>query len=163
MTSATPQPVVLPGDYTVAAGVGNIDTNLPAAHYPRSLAWCTDRTPIAGYMVSTLVSGTWVWRSSGSGVLVNSARPTTATDGTYTWVYATPYPSGVIPNVQALVQATSGTTDVINVQLDGAPTNTQAKFRVTRTQLSVVALLGLTILSIPGTIGAQVLNLRAEA
>ncbi len=95
--------------------------------------------------------------------IVNLASVTTATDGTYTWTYPVAYAAGKVPNIQAICQATSGTTDVLNVQVDGVPTNTQCKFRVTRTSQTVVSLLGLTILSVPGTIGAQNLFLRAEA
>lgn len=68
MTYATPQPVVLPGDYTIAAGATNLQTCLPAASYPRNLAWCTDRTPNPGYMVSTLVGAVWTWVSTAAGI-----------------------------------------------------------------------------------------------
>lgn len=87
-------------------------------------------------------------------------RITTAADGTLTWTYPIPYPAGYIPRVSAIAEAVAGNTDVINVQLDGAPTNLQAKFRVTRTQQSVVALLGLTLLSIPASVGATVLHIE---
>lgn len=96
------------------------------------------------------------------GVAIQRAKLTTATDGTVTWTYPIPYGVGVVPNIQAIVQAGAGTTDVNNVQIDGVPTSTQCKFRVTRTQLSTVALLGLTILSIPASVGAQVIHVEAK-
>lgn len=88
---------------------------------------------------------------------------TTAVDGTVTWTYPVAYPSGQVPIVVGVAQATFGATDVINVQLDGTPTNTAAKFRVTRTQQSVVALIGLTILSVPASVGATTLYVTARA
>lgn len=91
------------------------------------------------------------------------ARVLTSTAGTYTWTYAVPYPAGMIPNIQSLAEYTAGSTDVINVQLDGAPTNTQAKFRVTRTAVTVVSLLDLSILSVPASPGAIQLQLQASA
>ncbi len=94
---------------------------------------------------------------------IQRARVTTATNGTVTWTFPTPFGAGVVPRVWAQVVASSGTTDVVNVQTDGAPTNTAVNLRVTRTQQSVVALLGLTILSVPGTIGAQQVDVFAVA
>lgn len=72
MSYATPQPVVLPGDWTVAAGAMNLQSNLPAFSYPKNLAWCTDRTPNPGYMVSTLVSGVWTWVPNAAAALSNT-------------------------------------------------------------------------------------------
>ncbi len=94
---------------------------------------------------------------------IQRARVTTATNGTVTWTFPTPFGAGVVPRVWAQVVAASGTTDVVNVQTDGAPTNTAVNLRVTRTQQSVVALLGLTILSVPTTIGAQQVDVFAVA
>lgn len=87
---------------------------------------------------------------------------TTAMDGTVTWTYPVAYGAGVVPVVTGLAVGTAGSTDVINVQLDGNPTNTAAKFRVTRTALSVVALLGLTILSVPASVGATKIHALAR-
>lgn len=128
----------------------------PATTYPPSVADTGDKGSLSDQFA--LADHTHAAKT-----LVNMAQPTTATDGTYTWTYPVAYPAGTVPNVQGNVQATAGSTDVLNAQLDGVPTNTQAKFRVTRTVQSVVALLGLTILSIPTSIGAQKLHLRAEA
>lgn len=89
------------------------------------------------------------------------SRLTTAADGTLTWTYPTAFDFGVIPQIQALVETGVGVTDVLNVQIEGTPTNVSAKIRVNRTQQSVVALLGLTILSIPTSVGVQTVHLSA--
>lgn len=88
-------------------------------------------------------------------------RATTAADGTYTWVYPTAFATGTVPKIALVAEATAGSTDVINAQVDGTPTETQVKVRVTRTQKSVVALLGLTILSVPANPGATVVDILA--
>lgn len=90
-------------------------------------------------------------------------RATTSTAGLYTWTYPTPYSPGVVPVIQAVVEGTAGSTDVINAQLNGAPTNTSVTIRITRTVQSVVSLLGLTILSIPAAPGAFVVDITAQA
>lgn len=92
---------------------------------------------------------------------VQAATLTTDSSGSVTWTYPSAY--GAAPVVEAVAVASAGTTDVLNVQLDGAPTATQAKFKVTRTQQSVVALLGLTILSIPTSVGSTVIHAIAKA
>jgi len=87
-------------------------------------------------------------------------RVQTAADGTLTWVYPLAYPAGYIPRISAIAEAPAGSTDVINAQMDGQPTNTQAKFRVTRTQQTVVSLLGLTILAVPASVGATWIHIE---
>lgn len=98
-----------------------------------------------------------------TGTVIQSSRATTATDGTYTWTYPVAYGAGIVPIIECLSQATSGSTDVINCQLDGAPANTAAKFRITRTQVTVVSLLGLSILSVPASPGATNIHITAQA
>lgn len=85
---------------------------------------------------------------------VRKIRVQSAADGTITWTYATPFASGVQPIVLAVAEAAAGVTDVINVQVVDQPTNTGCKLLVNRTSRSVVALLGLTILSVPSSPGA---------
>lgn len=89
-------------------------------------------------------------------------RLQTAVDGTLTWTYPVPFDVGVVPQIQAIAETAVGVTDVINVQIEGTPTNTSVKLRVTRTQQSAVALLGLTILSIPSSVGSQWLHMTAN-
>lgn len=91
-----------------------------------------------------------------SGTFTQSKKLTTDAAGAVTWTFDTPFAAA--PDVTGVAQSTVGSTDVINVQLDGVPTTTQAKLKVTRTQQSVVALLGLTILSIPASVGATVVH-----
>jgi hypothetical protein len=82
------------------------------------------------------------------------ARVHSAADGTITWTYSTPFDVGVVPRVVAVAEVASGTTDVVNVQVIGTPTNTACQLLVNRTNRSVVALLSLTILSGPAQPGA---------
>lgn len=72
-----------------------------------------------------------------------------AADGTLTWVFSTPFGAGVVPRCFAVAEVAAGVTDVVNVQIIDAPTNTQCKFLVNRTNRTAVALIGLTILSVP--------------
>lgn len=76
-----------------------------------------------------------------------------AADGTLTWVFNPPFGAGVVPRVTAVAEVTQGVTDVVNVQVIGTPTNTQCSLLVNRTNRSVVALIGLTVLSVPSTPG----------
>lgn len=78
---------------------------------------------------------------------------TSAADGSYTFNYsAMPFTSA--PVCSAVAEVASGVTDVVNVQIVGTPTTTSAAFLVNRTQRSVAAVLGLTILSVPAWPGA---------
>lgn len=86
------------------------------------------------------------------------ARATTAADGTYTWTFDPPFTTGVTPIVCAIAETGVGVTDVVNVQVVGTPTNTSCKLQVNRTQRSVAAVLGLTILSVPASVGASVVH-----
>lgn len=80
---------------------------------------------------------------------------------TYTWTYPTAFGAGVVLVCNGIAETTAAATDLINVQIDGAPTNTQCTFRITRYQQSVVALIGLTILSLNGTPASVNLHLSA--
>jgi hypothetical protein len=84
-------------------------------------------------------------------------------NGTLVWTFDPPFDVGVVPRVYAIAETGVGVTDVINAQLEGTPTNTQATIRITRTQQSVVALLGLTILSIPAQPGVTWIHAFASA
>lgn len=77
---------------------------------------------------------------------------TSAADGTATWTYPTPFTNP--PVCEAVAEVVAGVTDVVNVQIVGTPTVNSVTFLVNRTQRSVVALIGLTILSVPTTPGA---------
>lgn len=92
---------------------------------------------------------------------LRKARLQTATNGTLTWTFDVPFPAGTVPRINAIAETAVGNTDVVNVQVEGTPTATQAVLRVTRTNQTVVALLGLTILSIPASVGATWVHLSA--
>lgn len=66
--------------------------------------------------------------------------------GTYTWTYPTAFGAGVVPICNGIAQTATGITDLINVQIDGTPTNTQCVFRITRYSQSFLSLLGINIL-----------------
>lgn len=80
-------------------------------------------------------------------------RMQSAADGTITWVFSTPFGAGVVPRISAIAEVPAGTTDVVNVQVVGTPTNTQCQLLVNRANRSVASLLGLTVLSIPSQPG----------
>jgi len=79
---------------------------------------------------------------------------------TYTWVYPTPFASGVIPVVSAIVQVSVGNQDLFNVQVQGVPTNTQCTFQINRVSAGLLALL-LGALSINNTPVASTLHMIA--
>lgn len=58
-------------------------------------------------------------------------------------------PMGSSPLCAVTAEATSGDTNVVNAQVDGVTSTAGLRIRITRTQQSVVVLLGLTILSVP--------------
>lgn len=84
---------------------------------------------------------------------VRKTRVQSAADGTIVWTYSTPFPAGVVPRISAVAEVPAGTTDVVNVQVIGTPTNTQCTLLVNRTNRTAVSLLGLTILSVPNQAG----------
>lgn len=90
-------------------------------------------------------------------------RAQCAADGSLVWVFNPPFPNGVVPRINAIAETGAGVTDVVNVQVEGTPTNTQALLRVTRTQRSVVALIGLTVLSLPAQPGVTWCHMSAVA
>lgn len=114
---------------------------------------------ISGVGIGLMYSDGSIWRSIPFSA--QRTRVQTAADGTYTWTYPTPFASGTIPKIFVVAEGGAGVTDVINAQTDGAPTNTQCKVRVTRTNQSAVALLGLTILSVPASPGATWVSIVA--
>lgn len=89
------------------------------------------------------------------------ARMTSNADGSLLWTFNPPFDTGVVPRVVAVAETTVGVLDVINVQIEGTPTNTAVNLRVNRTNRSAVALLGLTILSVPSSPGATVVHALA--
>ena len=84
------------------------------------------------------------------------ARVLVPISGVYDVTFATSFTNGVAPLCAVVAEATAGDTNVVNAQIDGPTTATGMRVRVTRTQQSVVALLGLTILSVPTQIATYV-------
>lgn len=79
---------------------------------------------------------------------------------TYTWVYPTAFAGGVVPMVSAIAQVAPGTADLFNVQVVGAPTNTQCVFQINRVSSGLLALL-LGALSLNPTPAAITLHMVA--
>ncbi len=79
---------------------------------------------------------------------------------TYTWTYPTPFGAGVSPIVSAIVQVSAGNQDLFNVQVLGAPTNTQCTFQINRVSAGLLALL-LGALSLNPTPVASTLHMIA--
>lgn len=67
---------------------------------------------------------------------------------TYTWVYPVPFGMGIVPVCNGIAQTAAGVTDLVNVQVEGDPTNTQCVFRITRYSQSFLSLLGINILGL---------------
>lgn len=79
---------------------------------------------------------------------------------TYTWTFPTAFSPGVVPIVSAIVQVPNGTTDLFNVQVMGAPTNTQCTFQINRVSPGLLSLL-LGALSVNPTPIAATLHMLA--
>lgn len=86
-------------------------------------------------------------------------RANSDASGLLVWTFDPPFTPGTTPRVVAIAE-TSGpaVTDVVNVQIEGLPTSTSCNLRVNRTARSVVALLGLTILSVPSSPGVTMVH-----
>lgn len=69
--------------------------------------------------------------------------------GTLAVTFSSSFTAGVVPLCSVTAEAAAGDTNVVNAQIDGTPTATGMTIRITRTAQSAVALLGLTILSVP--------------
>lgn len=98
------------------------------------------------------------------GTVFQSASATTDTTGLYNWTFPVAYGAGLVPIVWAMAQGPNPFGGVlVNIQQEGAANNTTASFRVTKTNQAVVALLGLTILSVPASVGATPITVFAKA
>lgn len=98
----------------------------------------------------------------GDGVLEQAQRQTTASTGLYTWTYPVAYGAGVVPVIECCCEGPDPQGGVtVNAQVEGTPTNTSCKIRVTRVASTVVALIGLTILAVSAS-SATVVHLVAK-
>lgn len=117
----------------------------------------TGSTGVAGANGTNGTNGT-------SGTVYQSAQVVTDTTGLYVWTYPAPYGGGITPQCWGQATGPSPAAGVlVNVQTEGTPTNLVASFRVNKTNAAVVALLGLTILSVPASVGATTLTVFCKA
>lgn len=93
-----------------------------------------------------------------SAKLVQATTATTNASGLYTWTFPTPF--AATPRVTSAVQ--SATADIFDVKIVSVST-TSCTVQIGRAQAAVVALLSLTILSVPASVGAQVVHIIAVA
>lgn len=68
--------------------------------------------------------------------------------GTFDVVFGTAFTTGA-PLCSVVAETAPGDANVVNAQIDGQTTTTGFRLRITRTQITVASLLGLTILSVP--------------
>lgn len=138
----------------VYAAIASVQTAMPTAATSTPAAIAT--SGIVGSDQSQFARADHVHPSK-----VRSDRLQCAADGTLTWTYPTAFAAGTLPRIQAIVETSMGVTDVLNAQIEGTPTATSCQIRVTRTQRSTVSLIGLTVLSIPSSVGVQWVHLSA--
>lgn len=81
---------------------------------------------------------------------------------TFAWTYPTPFGSGVVPIVSAIVQVPNGNTDLFNVQVMGAPTNTGCTFQINRVSPGLLALLTGALSLNPAPVAATLHMLALE-
>lgn len=88
--------------------------------------------------------------------VINRARVTTATDGTYTWAYPTACPAATVPVIQITPEGSASIT--YNTVIVGVPTNTSASIKIT--QVTDVVVLTIHVLGIAPA-SATVVHLTA--
>jgi len=69
-------------------------------------------------------------------------------NGTTTVTFGVPFVTGA-PLCSVTAETTAGDAATVNAQIDGPTTTSGLSIRITRTQQSIVALIGLTVLSVP--------------
>jgi len=82
------------------------------------------------------------------GAEVQRIRVATNSAGLYTWTYPVPFASGIVPVIECSCEGPdpqNGT--VVNVQIEGTPTNTSCKIRVNRST-TTIQVLGISVLSL---------------
>lgn len=94
--------------------------------------------------------------AAGVSPIVNRARITTATDGTYTWTYPTACPAGTVPIIQMTPEGSASVT--YNTVITAAPTNTSASIKIT--QVTDVVVLTIHVLGVAPA-SATVVHLTA--
>lgn len=76
--------------------------------------------------------------------------------GLYTWTYPVAYGSGVVPVIELMAEGPDPQAgSVISVQLEGVPTNTACKVRVSRST-TTIQVLGINVLSLASGVATYV-------
>lgn len=91
------------------------------------------------------------------------SRVTGVNTATYTWTYATPFGTGVVPVCQAIVEdPANSAADSYNCQLSGAPTNTSVTIRIIRQTSGLFGLLlgAIGFNSTPGNVNLSLVALE---
>lgn len=117
-------------DAAVAGAVAAIGVPQPASSMPPGVSDSSSRGSSSRY---ALEDHTHASKARKAKIAITTA--------TYVWTYPTPFPSGVQPIVAAIAQTTAGATDLFNVQLNGAPTNTGCTFQINRVSGGLLSLL----------------------
>lgn len=128
------------------------------ADYAQKLFSCSDAPGGGGLVYCDGVSFRPISRG------LNSKIVTTGADGKVTWDYQFPFPSGVSPIV--LFGPVNSAPQVLDVSLDGDPTNTRAKFMVRQSQpipQNLIALLTGTAYNLFGGNGVSGVKIHATA
>lgn len=127
---------------------------------PQGVVGSTGATGAVGSVGLTGATGP----TGAAGTTFQSFSATTDTAGLYVWTFPTSFSSGIVPVCWAMAQGPNPAGGVlVNIQVEGTPSNTTASFRVTKTTQAVVSLLGLTLLSVPATVGATPITVFAKA
>jgi hypothetical protein len=132
------------------------DTNNPHATNKTQVGLGNvDNTSDANKPVSTLQQTALNGKVSTTDKQVNvrSKRVQCAADGTYIWTYDTPFASGVVPIIEAVVEAPSGASVPYDIQLNGTPSNTACQIKVIKavgTSLSILVLGTVQLFTTPG-------------
>lgn len=63
--------------------------------------------------------------------------------------YSAAFTGGGTPVCAVTAETAPGDTSVVNAQIDGTPTSTGMRIRITRSTVTAVSLLGLSVLSVP--------------
>jgi hypothetical protein len=123
-------------------GVTRDELPIPATSAPPSVADAST----AGTMTTiyALANHTHASKARKGRVLVPSS-------GFLDVTYSTPFSSSP-PICAVTAETASGDANVVNAQIDGTPTMTGMRVRVTRTAITVASLLGLSILSVPAQV-----------
>lgn len=96
-----------------------------------------------------------------SGSVITKASVNTDATGLYAWSYPAPCTSG--STFWAIAEGTNPFANtVVGVQLEGAATASTQSFRVNKGAITAVSLLGISLVSIPATIGATPINVFCE-